>query len=219
MKKNEFNAKMLLEDLIERYPVLEACRDSFEIVFQQLLKCFRNGKKLLCAGNGGSAADCEHIAGELLKSFRISRPVSCTLNRNLKDLFGDEGAYLAARLEGGLPVIPLTSMSAIHTAYANDVDSTAVFAQLVHSLGQAGDVFLGITTSGNSKNILFALMTAKAQGMTTICLTGRSGGQCKILSDISICAPEDETFKIQELHLPIYHTLCSMLEAELFQHC
>lgn len=216
MKRCEPTAEMLLEELLKRYPMLEECRESFETAFQQLIVCFNNGKKLLCAGNGGSAADCEHIAGELLKSFRINRPTPLHLKRNLENLFGDEGIYLAERLEGGLPVIPLTSMSAINTAYANDVDSTAAFAQLTQSLGQAGDVFLGITTSGNSKNILLALMAAKAQNMTTICLTGRSGGQCKMVSDICICVPEDETFKIQELHLPIYHTLCSMLEAELF---
>ena len=135
----------------------------------------------------------------------------------LKNQFGEEGAKLADVLEGALPAIPLTSLSAISTAFANDTEPKAVFAQMVNGLGRKEDIFWGISTSGNSRNILLAFMTAKAKGMKTILLTGGTGGACRKIADITICVPEEETFKIQELHLPIYHTLCAMLEYALFE--
>lgn len=218
MKGNRRTAKELLEELMERYPELEVCRDAILTAFEQLLLCCKRGGKLLCAGNGGSAADCDHIVGELVKSFQYKRPIPLKLKDDLKHMFGNDGVALANMLEGGLSAIALPSMSAINTAYANDVDAAAAFAQMTHAIGKAGDVFWGITTSGNSENILMALMAAKACGLITICLTGRTGGKCKRFSDVCICVPEDETYKIQELHLPIYHALCGMLEAEFFQN-
>ena len=217
MKGKQKNTDELKEELFQRYPVLEACRSSIIEAYDSLLVLYKNGGKLLIAGNGGSAADSDHISGELTKSFLFDRAIPSELYDNLVKLFGDEGKELSKHLEGGLPVVPLTVMNASNTAFSNDTDPKAAFAQLVNALGKKGDIFLGITTSGNSDNIIKALMVAKAKGMKTIALTGRTGGKCKGLADICICAPEDETFKIQELHLPIYHALCTMIESELFE--
>ena len=216
MNGKKKDVQELREELFQRYPKLESCRGSIEEAFETLLALYKNGGKLLLAGNGGSAADSDHISGELTKSFFFSRAISSELYDNLVRMFGDEGKELSEHLEGGLPAIPLTVFNASNSAFANDVDPKASFAQLVNALGRKEDVFLGITTSGNSGNIIKALMVAKAKGMRTIALTGRTGGKCKGLADICICAPEDETFKIQELHLPIYHALCLMIEASLF---
>lgn len=217
MKKKEQNSVEIKSELMRRYPDLESCEAEFEAAFFALLTCYRNGGKLLIAGNGGSASDSEHITGELMKSFLFNRKIDLEFQENMEAEFGKDGQELASQLEGGLPTIPLTSMSAISTAYANDVNGAATFAQLTQVLGRKGDVFLGISTSGNSKNIIYALMAAKARGMKRITLTGASGGRCIEHSDICIRVPEIETFKIQELHLPIYHALCAMLEAELFE--
>ena len=217
MKGKQKNSDELREELFGRYPVLESCRASIIEAYNLLLALYKNGGKLLIAGNGGSAADSDHISGELTKSFLFDRVISPELYDNLVKMFGDDGKELSKHLEGGLPVVPLTVLTASNTAFSNDTDPKAAFAQLVNALGKKGDVFLGITTSGNSDNIIKALMVAKAKGMTAIALTGRTGGKCKGLADICICAPEDETFKIQELHLPIYHALCTMVEAELFE--
>lgn len=217
MKGKQKNTDELREELFQRYPVLEACRSSIIEAYDSLLALYKNGGKLLIAGNGGSAADSDHISGELTKSFLFDRAIPSELYDNLVKLFGDDGKELSKHLEGGLPVVPLTVMTASNTAFSNDTDPKAAFAQLVNALGKKGDIFLGITTSGNSDNIIKALMVAKAKGMKTIALTGRTGGKCKGLADICICAPEDETFKIQELHLPIYHALCTMIESELFE--
>ena len=217
MKGKQKNSDELREELFSRYPVLESCRASIIEAYNSLLALYKNGGKLLIAGNGGSAADSDHISGELTKSFLFDRAISPELYDNLVKMFGDDGKELSMHLEGGLPVVPLTVLTASNTAFSNDTDPKAAFAQLVNALGKKGDVFLGITTSGNSDNIIKALMVAKAKGMTAIALTGRTGGKCKGLADICICAPEDETFKIQELHLPIYHALCTMVEAALFE--
>ncbi len=217
MRQNKtMNAEQFKTELLQRYPQLRVCEPSIDEAHEVLIKCFRNGGKLLIAGNGGSAADSDHITGELTKSFFFKRPVDEKLEKKLVDLYGEKGKELASNLEGGLPAIPLTHLTAANTAFANDTDPKSAFAQLLNSIGKEGDVFLGITTSGNSDNILKALMVAKAKGMTSIALTGRTGGKSKDLADICICAPEDETFKIQELHLPIYHALCLMIEADLF---
>lgn len=217
MKEKQKNAQELHEELFARYPKLNSCSESFDTAFTALLSCCRRGGKLLIAGNGGSAADSEHIAGELMKSFLFLRKPDQKTACQLETLYGEDGVQLARVIEGAVPVIPLTSMPALSTAFANDVEPDACFAQMVNGLGQKQDLFLGISTSGNSRNILLALMVAKAKGMTTILLTGDSGGLCREKADIVICVDETETFKIQELHLPIYHALCAMLEAELFQ--
>lgn len=168
------------------------------------------------AGNGGSAADCEHISGELTKSFMKDRVVDQSVVDNLAHEYGPDSKEIINNLEGGLPAIPLISLSASLTAFSNDVSPEYSFAQLVLALGKTGDVFIGITTSGNSKNIVNAMKVANAKGMATILLTGASGGVCKGLSDVAICVPETETFKVQELHLPVYHAICSIVENELF---
>lgn len=216
MKQREKDTKQIFEELFARYPQLEPCKNEIDLSFQVLIGCYKAGGKLLIAGNGGSAADSEHIVGELLKSFMFLRKPDMKLTQRLQELFAEDGAKLADVLEGAFPAIPLTSLSAISTAFANDAEPTAVFAQLVNGLGRQEDVFLGISTSGNSKNILLALMAARAKGMKTILLTGGNGGSCRNIADISICVPEQETFKIQELHLPIYHAVCAMVEDELF---
>lgn len=217
MKKKELNSSQLRSELLSRYPALEYCSAEFDVAYHTLLKCYENGNKVLVAGNGGSAADSEHIVGELMKSFLFIRKLDDAFTNELKTLYGSDGEKLIAQLEGGLPTIPLTSMPALSTAYANDTSGTACFAQMTQTLGREGDVFIGISTSGNSENILLALMAAKARHMKTICLTGKSGGKCKALADVCVCVPEDETFKIQELHLPVYHALCAMVEADLFE--
>ena len=217
MHKKEKGVEELREELFQRYPVLNPCRDSIDDAYKTLITLYKNGGKLLLAGNGGSAADSDHISGELTKSFLFKRSIPKELEDTLVKMFGEEGKNISENLEGGLPAIPLTTMNASNTAFANDTDPKTSFAQLVNAIGKEGDVFFGITTSGNSGNIINALMVAKAKGLRTIALTGRTGGKCKGLADVCICAPEDETFKIQELHLPIYHALCTMVEAELFE--
>ena len=217
MKKKEKTSTQIRQELFVRFPQLVCCRASFDEAFRTLLDCYRKGGKLLVAGNGGSAADSEHIVGELMKSFLFHRKISDEIESNLVEYFGEGGAQLAGKLEGALPAIPMASMPALTSAFANDVDAAVSFAQMLFGYGCAGDVFLGISTSGNSKNIVYALMVAKAKGIRTILLTGGTGGQGISLADYTICVPETETFKIQELHLPVYHALCAMLEAELFQ--
>ncbi len=217
MKKKEKNSAELMDELFQRYPVLSLCRADFEKAYNDLLKSYRAGGKLLVAGNGGSSADSEHIVGELMKSFLFNRKIESDFGSNLVKYFGEDGKALSEKLEGSLPAIPLTSMPALTSAFANDVDAAVSFAQMLYGYGSVDDVFLGISTSGNSKNIIYALMAAKAKGIKSIALTGGTGGKCRELADIVICVPETETFKIQELHLPVYHALCSMLEADLFE--
>lgn len=217
MKKREKSVLEIKEELFERYSILANCREDIEKAFNCLCESYHKGGKLLVAGNGGSAADSEHIVGELMKSLLFFRNIRPDLQEKLVKHFGTDGNQLAGKLEGALPAIPLTSMPALTSAFANDVDATVSFAQMLYGYGSNKDVFLGITTSGNSQNIVYAFMVAKAIGMSSIALTGENGGRCKELADILIRVPERETFKVQELHLPIYHALCAMLEAEFFE--
>ena len=211
------NSTRLLDDLIYRYPVLSAIKSEILSAVERMRSSFAANHKLLIAGNGGSATDAEHIAGELMKSFVIrDRSVDFDVVSKLSERFGADGQLLASKLEGALPAIPLTGFTGLATAFANDVDPQVTFAQQVYGLGQKGDVFLAISTSGNSKNLINALMVADAKGLATIGLTGRNGGLFNKYCQTVIHAPEDETFKIQELHLPIYHTVCLMLESEIF---
>lgn len=201
-----------IDDLIRRYPVLEAARGSIEDAYLLLEDTYAHGGKLLIAGNGGSAADAEHIAGELMKRFKTPRPVSPELADKLRSVDPDRGAKLDRNLECSLMAIPLVAHEALSTAYINDVDGYGVFAQQLFGYGRPGDVFLGISTSGNSENILNAAVVAKALGIRIISLTGQTGGKLAPMADVAIRAPETETYLIQELHLPIYHCLCLMLE-------
>jgi D-sedoheptulose 7-phosphate isomerase len=203
-----------LQDLIIRYPVLEKIRDSLNGAFELLRESYKAGGKLLIAGNGGSAADSEHIVGELMKNFVKKRGLPRDFLAALKD--NPAGAYLSGHLQPGLPALSLTGHPGLSSACVNDIDGCAVYAQQVYNLGRPGDVFLGISTSGNAKNVYYALFTAKALGLKTIALTGGSGGALAGPADIAIVVPEQETYKIQELHLPVYHTLCLMLEEYFF---
>jgi len=206
----------ILEDLLFRYPMLEKQRDSILEVYKILESSYAAGGKLLIAGNGGSAADSEHIVGELMKAFIKPRKLDENLQSKLMAVDKKMGKGLSDNLQGALPAIAVTGHVGLSTAYLNDCNPLLSFAQQVNGYGNAGDVFFGISTSGNSENILYALVTAKAKGMKTIGLSGRDGGKMRELCDAIIIAPETETFKIQELHLPIYHALCLMLEARFF---
>lgn len=202
--------------LVERYPVLEKCVPDIEKAYLILEECYLNDGKLLIAGNGGSAADSEHIAGELMKRFKSPRPVTDEFAKKLKDIDPIRGENLAHNLERGLMAIPLVAHEALTTAYINDVDGLGVFAQQLFGFGRPGDVFLGISTSGNSKNVMSATVVARALGIKVIGLTGSAGGELADVADVAIRVPESETYMIQELHLPVYHCLCLMLEDRFF---
>lgn len=207
-----------LNQLIERYQSLEACKESIEQSYNILTECFKNGNKLLVAGNGGSCADSEHIVGELMKGFVLPRKCSAEFADKLKKIDTTRGAELADKLQGGLPAIALTDHQGLNTAFINDVQNGGVltYAQQVYGYGKEGDVFLGISTSGNSKNVMNAAVVAKALGMKVLGLTGAKGGELACFADVAIKVPETETYKIQELHLPVYHCLCLMLEEKFF---
>lgn len=202
--------------LFERHPALLAVRQEIEEAYEILERCFAGGNKLLIAGNGGSASDGEHIVGELMKGFVKRRPLPEAEKEALIAADPVRGAALAGSLQQGLPAIALTGHTSLSTAFANDVDGTMVYAQQVNGYGNAGDVFLGISTSGNAENIMYAAVTAKAKGMKVIGLTGKDGGKLKTAADMAIVVPEQETYKIQELHLPVYHALCLMLEERFY---
>ena len=207
--------KMILTETLERYPALKGNETEILSVYETLKNCFANGKRLYLCGNGGSAADCEHIAGELLKSFKKCRPLPTELVEGLKKQ-GERGQVLIESLECGLPAVSLCGHTAFSTAFQNDRDPMFVFAQQVGVWGQTGDVLLTISTSGNSKNCVYAATVAKAKNMQVVAFLGGSGGALKTLADASVTVPEKETFKVQELHLPVYHCLCAMLEEEFF---
>ncbi len=205
-----------LEELIARYPVLEPVKGDIADAYDVLEDCFASGHKLLVAGNGGSAADSEHVTGELMKGFVLKRPVPEEMAKRMTAVDSEAGKILADNLEGSLPALSLTGNIGLSTAYLNDVDGRLVYAQQVYGYGDEGDVFLAISTSGNSRNIYYAAVAAKAVGIRVIALTGKGGGKLKDVSDVSIIVPENETYKIQELHLPIYHALSLMLEEHFF---
>lgn len=205
-----------IEALMERYPILEICREDIIKAYEILEECYENDHKLLIAGNGGSAADAEHIAGELMKRFKTSRPVPNSFAERLVAVDGTRGPELSKNLERSLMAIPLVAHEALTTAYINDVDGLGVFAQQLYGFGRSGDVFLGISTSGNSRNVMYATVVARALGIKVIGLTGRDGGELGRVADVSIRVPEVETYMIQELHLPVYHCLCLMLEDRFF---
>ena len=216
MKELEIRLQKHIDLLIDRYPVLDVCKQDIIDAYLIMEECYENGGKLLVAGNGGSAADSEHIAGELMKRFKIQRPVSKEYAEKLIEIDPERGPSLAKNLEQSLMAIPLVAHEALTTAYINDVDGLGVFAQQLMGFGKEGDVFLGISTSGNSKNVMNATVVARASGLKVIGLTGATGGQLADVSDIAIKVPETETYMIQELHLPVYHCLCLMLEDRFF---
>jgi len=205
-----------LQQLISRYPSLISIESEIVSSFEIISESFSHFGKLIIAGNGGSAADAEHIVGELMKNFNIKRKLSDNLINKFSNLDSETANYLISKLQPGLPAISLSNHSSINTACINDIDSDIIFAQQVNIYGNEGDTFLGISTSGNSKNVVYAAATAKCKKMNVIALSGNDGGKIKQFADVSIIVPEKEVYKIQELHLPIYHCLCLMLEERFF---
>ncbi|MBQ3424213.1 MAG: SIS domain-containing protein [Clostridia bacterium] len=204
------------ERLFERYPALEGCREAVMTAYRMLEKCFRSGGKLLLVGNGGSCADCEHIAGELMKGFYLKRPLPADVKARLR---AETDALLpgaAERFQGGLPAIALTGHPALTTAVQNDLDPLMGPAQQVVALGRPGDVVLGISTSGNARNVALAVKTARALGLATLGLAGGDGGRLREICDAAVVVPGSSPADVQELHLPVYHALCAMIEATFF---
>lgn len=201
-----------IENAIERYPALSACRKEIALATDMLVSAYRAGGKILLLGNGGSAADAEHISGELLKGFMSKRPLTAEERETLAPL--DE---VADKLQRGIPAIPIASLSSVLTAFANDVDPELVYAQLVFALARGEDLVIGLSTSGNSKNVVEAIKVAKALGIKTVAMTGESGGALGELADVVIKAPARETYKVQEYHLPIYHAICAEAERLIFK--
>ncbi len=216
MKEIDKNILKHIDVLLDRYPVLDVCKDDIIDAYCILEEVYEADNKLLIAGNGGSAADSEHIAGELMKRFVLPRKVPRDFADRMCSIDPIRGKGLAENLERGLMAIPLVAHEALSTAYINDVDGLGVFAQQLYGFGRPGDVFLAISTSGNSKNILNATVVARALGIKVIGLTGVTGGELADVADVVIKVPESETYKIQELHLPVYHCLCLMLEERFF---
>ncbi len=205
----------IYNELFERYPSLTAAKDSIAAAFGILEKAVANGKKIVLCGNGGSAADCEHIVGELMKSFKKKRPIDAKVFDNLS-AFGEEVEKLKNALDGTIRATSLTAHVSLSTAFANDKEPTVGFAQQLYGLADEGDALLTISTSGNSENCVLAAITAKAKGMKVVALTGKNDSRLSRIADVTITVPETETYKVQELHLPIYHCLCAMLEEENF---
>jgi len=205
-----------LASLFERYPILRACEKELTTAFALLVSAYRSGNKLLICGNGGSAADSEHMVAELMKGFLKRRPISAMHAAQLEQAGGPAGKDIANRLQGTLAALSLPSPVSLITAIANDLDYDMIFAQQVYGLGRPGDVLLGISTSGKSKNVSSAMLVAKAFGVKSIALTGRSGGDLAPLADVAIKVPSDDVAEIQELHLPVYHWLATELEAKFF---
>jgi D-sedoheptulose 7-phosphate isomerase len=200
-----------IDKIISENPALLPCKAAMEQITAAIVSMHENGGKLLLCGNGGSAADCEHISGELLKGFLSKRPLPADTLTGLED-------ELRAKLQRGIGAVPLTSLSALGSAFANDVDPALSYAQAVLALGQKNDVVLGISTSGNAKNVAAALKVARAMGLKTLAMTGEKGGLLKEIADVTLAVPETETYKVQQLHLPAYHAICAEVERILFDH-
>lgn len=216
MRKLKKQLSKHVDLLIERYPSLESAKEDIILAYLLLEECYENGGEVLVAGNGGSAADAEHIVGELMKGFKLPRKLDKAYSSKLVAEDQELGKILADNLQGALPAIALNGHPALSTAYMNDCEPLLCFAQQVNGYGKEGDIFLGISTSGNSKNVLFGAITAHAKGMKVIGLTGSKDSKLMEISDVCIKAPQIETYMIQELHLPIYHCLCLMLEENFF---
>ena len=206
-----------LEELLSRYPALDACKNDIAAALSALLDTYRAGGTILLCGNGGSAADCEHIAGELLKGFLSRRKMTDKTAAKFRASLGDNADEFIEKLQGGIPAISLPSQAGVLTAFANDVDAEFVYAQLVYAYAKPGDALIAISTSGNSKNCVRAAEAAKALGIKTIALTGAKESKLSALCDVSVRVPETETFKVQEYHLPVYHYLCAAMEEEIFK--
>ena len=206
-----------MEELIRRYPQLKDISFKINEAAERLIRCYQNGNKVLICGNGGSCSDSDHIAGELLKGFEHKRPLNDYMKNQLQSVSVKRGSYLAEKLQTGLPAISLSAHNGLVTAVANDIDANLIYAQQVIGFGNPGDVLIGISTSGNAQNVVDAAITARANGMSVIGLTGETGGKLKSFCDILINVPERRTSYVQELHLPVYHTLCMIIEDHFFE--
>jgi D-sedoheptulose 7-phosphate isomerase len=206
----------MIDQLIHNYPVLSQCKADILAAYELIKSTYQNGGKLLACGNGGSAADAEHMVGELMKTFNLNRPLPEAVRQNLMESYGKDGSYLANHLQSALPAVSLVSQSSLATAISNDESADLVFAQQVMGYGTAGDVLVALSTSGNSKNVLFAAYTARIKVLKVVGLTGDTGGKLKDHCDVCIRVASGETPRIQELHVPVYHTLCAMLEDYFF---
>ena len=206
-----------IAQLIERYPVLASVENEIRTAYQVLERAYTNHKKLLVGGNGGSCADAEHIVGELMKGFVKKREIPKTMQERLLGLDQELGKQLANGLQSSLRAIAITGHAGLSTAFANDVDPEMTYAQQVNGYGDEGDVLLAISTSGNSKNLIYAALTARATDMPVVLLSGKDGGKLRAIADVSIVVPNQKTYQIQELHLPIYHALCLQLEDKFFK--
>lgn len=208
----------MLNELLDRYPQLAVCTDALKEATATIISCYNNGGKILLCGNGGSCADCEHIVGELMKGFLKNRPLSIEQKAKMKSNSPLLDEQMLNKLQCGLPAIALPSVTALNSAFCNDVDPELIYAQSVMAMGKAGDVLIALSTSGNAKNVFSAAKVARGLGITVIALTGKTGGMLKGCSDICIAVPETETYKVQELHLPVYHYLCAAVEDEFFKN-
>jgi D-sedoheptulose 7-phosphate isomerase len=206
----------LLRQFFERHKELAYLEEQVRQAILVIAEAFRNGNKLLVCGNGGSSADADHIVGELMKGFEMKRPLDPTLQDVLKEQYGEHGAALASSLQQGLPAISLSAHTALLTAVANDMGGEYIYAQQVAGYGKPNDVLWAISTSGNSVNVIKALMVAKSAGLTTIGMTGETGGDMNALCDVLLNIRGSSTAGIQELHLPVYHVICRMIEVEIF---
>src|SRR5574338_703715 len=206
-----------IEQLVSACPDISSCTSDIQSAFEILRDCYHNGGKVLTCGNGGSASDAEHIVGELMKGYLLKRPISEDVKSKLLTASPQDGEYLAAHLQGALPAISLVSQTSLTSAISNDTAADMVFAQQVYGYGRQGDVLVGLSTSGNSRNVIHAMQVANALGLHTIALTGPTGGMLKAICEVCICVPAENTPAIQERHLPIFHVLCAMLEEEFFE--
>lgn len=209
-------SRYILDELLNRYTQLDYLENAVFDSVELLIKTFGNGGKVLVCGNGGSCSDADHIVGELMKSFEGKRPLNSDLQQKLSELSPERGKMLAEKLQQGLPAISLTVHQSLITAIANDIHGDLIYAQQVVGWGNPGDILIGLSTSGNSKNVIDALIVAKAKGMITIGMTGETGGKMKDWCDILLNVPETRTAYVQELHLPVYHAICMMIEKEIF---
>ena len=206
-----------MSELYSRYPQLTECEESISKALEMFIETYKNGGKILIGGNGGSCADSEHIVGELMKGFMLKRPVGCEFEDNLKACGFEDAEFLCKNLQGALPAISLPSQTAILSAFINDVSPEMMYAQMVYGYATEKDLLVCLSTSGNSKNLVHAAKIAKAKGTRVLSMTGQKDSLLSQLSDVTIKVPETETYKIQELHLPVYHHLCAMCESEFFE--
>ncbi len=215
MKKRTLD---FFEDFFARHSAWSMLREPISGVIEVLVECFENGGKLLLCGNGGSSADCDHIAGEMMKGFLLKRQTSDEFRGQMDEMYGEDGKKIAEKLQVGLPTISLNTHAAAISAFSNDVDAELVYAEQTLGYGKPGDVLIGISTSGNAKNVAAAVKVANCIGMTTVGLTGKDGGMLAKLADMSIVAPETETYRVQECHLAVYHLICACVEFEMFDY-